>query len=332
MSFVSFFIQINQYLGFIIFCIIFSFILAWLERKLVARMQNRVGPPLFQPIIDFLKLSAKEDIYINSEDKFVLKYSPIIQLILVLIILFMLPIFGSTSFLDFEENLFLFITLFTISSAIIFIIANFSKSPYTLIGGNRSIITEISLEIPLILAFAGLAIYTKSLNISEISANFLPKILQISSLKDLVYIIIFVVLFGIIVISYLGVLELNPFSTPKAETEIVAGWKTELTGKNLAIVELTEHLKVFIIAAFISTIFLGNSFYGFTYSLDLQTSVLFLVYLFFFSIKVIFVTFILMFLHAVSARSRIHTIAENFWFLLFISSVCIFGLVILEVI
>lgn len=332
MSFVTIFIQVNQYLGFIIFCIFFSFILAWFERKLVARFQNRVGPPLFQPVIDFLKLSAKEDIYVNEEGKYALKYSPIIQLILVLIILFLLPIFGPTSLLDFEENLFLYITLFTISSAIIFIIANFSKSPYTLIGGNRSIITEISLEIPLILAFAGLAIYTHSLNISDIGAKFLPQITRFSSLKDIGYIIIFILLFAIIIISYLGVLELNPFSTPKAETEIVAGWKTELTGKNLAIIELTEHLKIFVIAVFIATIFLGNSFYGFTYSFDISTLVLFLVDFIFFTLKVFFITFLLMFFHAVSARSRIHTIAENFWFLLFIASLCIIGLVFLEVI
>lgn len=321
-----------QSIGFIVFCIIFSFLLAWFERKIVARMQNRVGPPLLQPIIDFLKLSAKEDIYVNKEGQFFLKCTPIIQLALVLLLIFLLPIFGSTGFLSFEGDLFLYITLFTISSASIYIIANFSKSPYTLIGGNRSIITEISLEIPLILSFAGLAIYTKSLEISTISANFLAQITIFSSIKDLGYIILFLVLFGIIIISYLGVLELNPFSTPKAETEIVAGWKTELTGKDLALIELSEHLKVFIIAVFVASIFLGNSFYGFSFTPELNSIGLFLANLIFFSIKVFLIVFILMFVHAVSARSRIHTIAENFWFLLFLSSICLMGIIVLEVV
>ena len=332
MNIAEMFITSVQYLAFIIFCILFSFILAWFERKIVARLQNRVGPPLFQPVYDFLKLSAKEDIYINKEGKYVLKYTPSIQLLIVLLLLFLIPIFGTTSILNFEGDLFLYITLFALSSATIFIIAIFSKSPYTLIGGNRSIITEISLEIPLILAFAGLAIYTGSLEISTISAKFLPQITNISSVKNIGFIILFFIIFMIIIISYLGVLELNPFSTPKAETEIVSGWKTELTGKNLAIVELSEHLKVFVISSFIALIFLGNSFYGFAYDSDIYSYLLFLINVLFFSIKVFFIAFILMFVHVISARSRIHTIAESFWFLLLLSSICVFGIVILEVV
>ena len=327
----SILVSSGQYMTLIIFCLVFAFILAWFERKMIARMQNRVGPPLLQPVWDFLKLSAKEDIYVNKEGRFVLKYTPIVQLLIVLMLVFLLPIFGPTGVLSFEGDIFFYFTLFALTSATIYIIANSSKSPYTLIGGNRSIITEISLEIPLILAFAGIAIYAQSLNISTISSTFLSKITQVSSIKDIAYIIIFIVLFIVIVISYLGVLELNPFSTPKAETEIVGGWTTELTGKNLAIIELAEHIKVFVIAAFISTIFLGNSFGGYVFNSDTASYLQFLVNLLVFIIKVFVVTFILMFIHVVSSRSRINTIAKSFWFLLLISLLCIIGIVTLEV-
>ncbi len=52
----SILVSSSQYLTLIIFCLVFAFILAWFERKMIARMQNRVGPPLFQPVWDFLKL------------------------------------------------------------------------------------------------------------------------------------------------------------------------------------------------------------------------------------------------------------------------------------
>ncbi len=246
-------------------------------------------------------------------------------------LVFLLPIFGPAGVLSFEGDIFLYFTLFALTSATIYIIANASKSPYTLIGGNRSIITEISLEIPLILAIAGIAIYTKSLTISTISTNFLSNITNFSSIKDIAYIIIFIILFFVIIISYLGVLELNPFSTPKAETEIVGGWTTELTGKNLAIIELAEHVKVFVIAAFISTIFLGNSFGGYVFNSDPASYIQYIVNMLVFIVKVFVITFILMFVHVVSSRSRIHTITKRFWFLLLISLFCIIGIVTLEV-
>lgn len=326
-------VEINlQFLTFIIFAIFVSFFIAWFERKIVARMQNRVGPKLSQPIFDFLKLSAKEDIYSSKEGKFVLKYTPISQLAIILTILFFIPIIGSSSFIHFEGDLLLYITLFALSSALIFIIASVSKSPYTLIGGNRSIITEVSLEIPLIISFASLAVFSGSLEISTISSRYLAKITSISSVQEVLYFGIFLILFLVIIFSYLGVLELNPFSTAKAETEIVGGWKTELTGKNLAIIELAEHLRVFIIASFLASIFLGNSFAGYVFSFEVMNIVLFFGFLLLTILKILFIVFLLMFFHNVTARSRINTIADNFWFLLVLSSLLLLGVVILEVI
>lgn len=321
-----------QYLAFISYCVIFSFLLAWYERKLVARMQNRVGPPMFQPIYDFLKLSAKEDIYNNKTDKLVVKYTPLVQLLLILIMAFFIPIFSSESLLHFEGDIFFFLCLSALSSAMIFVIANISKSPYTHIGGNRSILTEISLEIPLIISIGGLAIYAKSLEISSISKFFIGKIVNPKSNTDLVFIPIFLILFIIIVISILGVLELNPFSSAKAETEIVSGWKTELTGKNLAVIELSEHLKLFIFSAFIASLFLGSSFYDLNLDPNYNLFVSFIINLLVFTIKVLIICFIILFISVASSRSRINNITEVFWSLLLISTVCVTGILILEVI
>ena len=331
MSIALIIISSSQYLSFILLCILLSFFLSWFQRKTVARMQNRVGPPLLQPLYDFLKLSAKEDIYVNKESKIILKYIPVIQLLLVLLSAFLLPIIGTFGFVHFEGDLFLYISLFALGSATIFIIANFSKSPYSLIGGNRSIITEISLEIPLIISLVSVSIFAKTLEISSMSQVFLTRLLTITTFADFGVIVLFIILFFIIIISYLGVLELNPFSTPKAETEIVSGWKTELTGKDLAIVELSEHIKLLVITSIIASIFLGNSFAGFTFTNDLMSFIIFIICLIEFIIKILIVVFIASFIHVLKGRSRIHTIAENFWYLLILSSLCFFGVIILEV-
>lgn len=320
-----------QYLSFILFCIILSFYLAWFERKIVARMQNRVGPPLLQPIYDFLKLSAKENIYINTEGKFFLEYTPLLQLLIFLLLIFLLPITGPFGFIHFEGDLLLYISLFALSSASIFIIAIFSKSPYSLIGGNRSIITEISLEIPLIISLSCIAIFTHSLDISIISQNFLPKLLKVTTLRDIGFIILFFIAFFIIIISYLGVLELNPFSTPKAETEIVSGWKTEMTGRNLAIIELSEHLKLLVIVSLLASIFLGNSFSNYTFYTTGTSIIVFLFILFQFFLKILVILIIIMFIHVLKGRSRINTISENFWYLLLVSMICFLGIITLEV-
>ena len=227
---------------------------SWFVRKFTARIENRIGPPLLQPVYDILKLLSKEVTQPKGGKSMFITLLPRIQLLLAVFLSFLIPITSEKGLLSFQGDAFLFLFLVSIHGITIMFLGYSSNNPYTTTGYGRLAFTELSFELPLIFSFSSLIIATKETSISGI-------LLAIDSLGwtingILIRILIFA-LFILMLYSGLGFLEFNPFSAAHAETEIVAGWQTELTGANLAYVYLSDGFNLFSVVGLISLIFLG---------------------------------------------------------------------------
>ena len=218
----------------VLFVIWFAFFAQWLDRKFYARAQQRIGPTISQPYWVFIKLLAKKD---SPHTGATLEFQifPMIILLLSFVIAGMIPIYG-LAFVDisFPGDLIFILFLFAIHGGLVFLIGWSSRGPYSIIGGARAVLTEMSVELPFILCLITPAVITGSLEITTISKNLWPKI----SANPL-YLLGLLPAFFILVFITTAIIERPPFAPGHAETEIVQGWLTELKGKSYAMVSLS---------------------------------------------------------------------------------------------
>jgi NADH-quinone oxidoreductase subunit H len=238
-----------------LFLFALAFLYEWIDRKLFAKVQNRYGPlhtgpaGLFQPAADFVKLLSKEDIVPRACDKLLFSVTPIIYMTLPLTALFVIPIASSSAMVAFEGDLVFVMFVFTLMIITVFLAGWASMNRYSIIGGARAMLQMMSFEIPMALALIGPAMAAKSLSISTISQW------QTGTWTILIQPIGFAVL----VICLIAELENAPFNIPEAESEIVAGWRTEFSGRKLALFKLGHELEVILASGLIAALTLAES-------------------------------------------------------------------------
>jgi NADH-quinone oxidoreductase subunit H len=212
-------------------------------------MQNRIGPPWFQPFADFIKLMAKEDIVPEKADKPLFNAVPIIAFGAVATAFLYIPVFTYRSFAPFEGDLIVILYLLTIPTIGLFVIGWSSRNLFAVVGGMRSLTQLFSYEVPLFLALLGPAILAGTWNVSEIAAfqrdNFWMICVQPIG-------------FIVAIIALEGKLERIPFDIPDAETEIVGGPLTEYSGRKLAMIRMIIDMEMVTVAALITALFLGG--------------------------------------------------------------------------
>lgn len=240
-----------------LFAICLAFLYEWVDRKLFARVQGRCGPlytgpaGIMQPVADFLKLLSKEDIVPRACDANLFFAVPVMYATLPLATLFMMPIAAPEALIAFDGDLIFILFAFGMMTLIIFLAGWSSASSFSAIGSVRSALQMLSYEIPLGLVLVCPAIAAKSLSVSGIvqwqAANAtLGAALQPIGL-------------AVTMVCLLAELELVPFDIPEAETEIVAGWRTEFTGWRLALFRLGRDLEVLLVAALVASLYLGGA-------------------------------------------------------------------------
>ena len=277
------------------FVFLLGFALAgeWLDRKLYARMQSRVGPPWFQPLADIIKLSAKEDTIPNDADRTIFKLMPVVALTATVVAIFYIPLWSSNALSTFTGDLVVVMYLLTIPTLTFFLGGWFSRSVYSLIGAARALSQLFAYEIPLMLAVLSPAMLAGSWSISEISAFYAQRwyLAPINTIAFLVSLI-----------ALLGKLERVPFDAPEAETEVVAGSFTEYGGRFLALFRLCVDVEMIVGASLVAAIFLP-------FGLGLNPWLAFVIYL----IKVEALILVLSFLRTIMARIRIDQMINFCW-------------------
>ena len=290
-----------------IFLLVLVLFFDWLERKIAARFQNRMGPSyagpfgILQPIADYIKLFSKEDITPKQTNKLLFVAAPILAFSLFVFALFYIPIDGSNVVLNssFEGDLILVLLLISLANFGIFLSGWASLNPYSGIGATRVLTQFLGYDIPLIILAIGPAFLAKSLSIVNITAS--------QTFPFALLIPWSCVLF---VIALQAELEKDPFDIPHAETEIVGGYETEYSGRKLAFIKLSEDFQFLIGAALVTELFLGGSYGPVLFGMPE------LWHIFWFMVKTIGVVFVLEYVGNVSARLRIDQVVHGNWKLL----------------
>ena len=227
----------------------------FVERKMLAKLQLRVGPfycgkieGLLQLMGDGLKLISKEIIIPAKADKPLFIAAPLLFVGTAAAFVALIPVAPGWVVADVDIGLIAVFAVIGFFPIITILSAWSANSKFPFIGGIRALHQMVSFEIPLILSCLGVVILTGTLNLSEIalSQSFFPWI---------VFLPIGAIVFFI---CALAELERIPFDLPEAESEIVAGWLTELSGMMYGLVQLGSYVKLYAFAALFVILFLGG--------------------------------------------------------------------------
>lgn len=231
-----------------VFLVMYALFFEFLDRKISARMQNRVGPPFVQPFADFIKMLGKEVIDIDGVDRQVFDAAPVVALAAVMTAFLYVPVFGASPF-GFQGDLILVLYLLTIPTVILFVLGWLSRNIFSSIGGVRVITQMFIYEVPFFLALLTPALMAGTWSISEI-VQWQQQNLWFMFLQPIGFIVALICL--------QAKLERPPFDIPEAETEIVAGPWTELTGRRLALMHLVKDVSLVTGSALVAALFLGG--------------------------------------------------------------------------
>lgn len=284
-------LQILVFPGFV-FLTGYGLLFEYLDRKVHARLQNRVGPPWYQPLADLLKLVGKETIIPAEANKTLFPILPVISLSAVAASFVYIPVFGKTSIASLEGDLIIVLYFLLIPTVCLFLAGWYSRGVYSTLGSVRTLTQLFAYEVPLFMALLAPALIAETWSISGITAFYSERPL---------YILINIPAFIVALIASQGKLERVPFDTPEADTEIVSGPLVEYSGRLLALFRIAVDCELVLLASLISAIFLpfmtGNTL------LD------FVLYLF----KTVLVLLFLALMRSVMARVRIDQMVNFYW-------------------
>lgn len=221
----------------------------WVDRKLVARLQNRIGPRWFQPLADTIKLLAKEEIIPRGVNSFLFVALPVVALAGALAAALYVPMFGLPPVYSFSGDLIVTLYLLSVLTLSMGLAGANTEDRFSLIGATRTLTQLFSYEAPFMLAMLGPALLAGSWQISEINAYLQahPWMLVIQPVG-----------FVVALVGLMGKLELPPFDAPEAETEIVSGALTEYSGRGLAVFHLGRDVELAIGLTLVAAFYLGG--------------------------------------------------------------------------
>jgi NADH-quinone oxidoreductase subunit H len=286
----------------LLFLFVYSTFCEWFDRKVYARLQNRIGPlhtgqsGILQPVADIIKLFAKEDIVPEKADKAMFSALPVFALAIVCTAAMYLPVWhfsvSDATFNSFTGDLIVVVYLLSLPTLIFFLAGWHSTNFFSTIGGVRVLTMLFGYEIPLLLSVLSPAILADSWRLAEIAQFY-----QTRPLLLLTNIIGFIVS----IIGLQAKLERVPFDIPHAETEIVGGCFTEYSGRKLAFFRLLSDIEMVVGSGLIATVFMGGFPGGLIWG--------FLNFV----IKTLIVIFLLSALKAACARIRIDQMVNFSW-------------------
>ncbi len=257
---------------------VIGFLYAGIVRKIAAHMHHRIGPPVWQPFLDFVKLMSKENITKKGSVDFLMTFSPVISFASMLTVIAFVPVAGS-GMLSFGGSVFVVIYLLVMSSAFLALAGFATGNPFGSVGSIREITQLVSYEFPFI--------------VSLITVGFLTgfEIVPYFALH-------FPFAFFAFLAGVLGKLSLPPFHIPEAEQEIVAGPLTEYSGPRLAMFELARAVGFWVLISLGAVFFLGAG--------DLVT----------FAVNSLALLAVLIVFRVIFARLRISSAFRLYWFVI----------------
>ena len=240
-----------------LFCFLTGMLLCGIDRKLVARMQKRIGPPVLQPFYDFFKLLGKETIVPAAANRTVFLAAPLVGLAAQVVLQLFIPVFSFSAFRGVADVI-VVLYLLLIPALSVILGAASSGSPYAGVGLSREMVTILAVELPLVLVLLAVAktvgnamgtgLCFSLSQIAEYQAANGSLITRLSMLPAVAAMLLIIP----------GETGNHPFDAAEAETEICEGMLAEYSGAPLAVYKLSHAVKLLTMTSLFVALFLGG--------------------------------------------------------------------------
>ncbi len=228
--------------------------LVWVERKVVARFQDRLGPNrlgpfgLIQPFADVIKLLIKEDITPVGADRIVYNLAPIMALATVLLLWAVIPLAPTVVGTDVNVGVLYIVGVGALGTLGIIMAGWASNNKYALIGAFRTVAQMVSYEVPMVIALLVPVLLARSMGINSI----------VNAQDSYWFILVAPIAFLLTLITSIAELGRAPFDLVEAESEIVAGFHIEYTGMKFGLFYAGELLHALTLSGIVASLFLGG--------------------------------------------------------------------------
>lgn len=238
------------------FAALFATAVIWYERKLLAKMQYRVGPlyagrvgGILQPIADLFKLLFKEIVIPARADKLFFLATPFAMMAISGGLVAVIPLGADTYIAQSPYSLLIALALLGFFPLVTLLAGWSSNNKFSFMGAVRALYQMVSYEIPLILSVLGVTILAGSMDLYGIATA------QEHSIWYIVPMILGAIVFYI---TAMAELERVPFDLPEADSELVAGWQTEYTSMVFGTINLATYIKLYALSSLFTLLFLGG--------------------------------------------------------------------------
>lgn len=283
----------------LLFQVVVGLLLAGIDRKVVARMQHRVGPPILQPTYDFFKLMGKETIVPAAANKTVYLLAPVIGFVGLVILGLFVPVFGTNVF-GTGADLIVILYLLTVPAVCLIVGGSASGSPYAGIGISREMVTMMSYEFPLVMVLLAVAKKvggsTLAFSMTDITAW-----QQANGCGLFHWSLVPAAIAMLLVIP--AEVGTKPFDVAEAETEICEGPLVEYSGAPLGVFKLNTAVKMFIMTSLFTALFLGG----------IDTGIVALNAVILVAIDIVITLVCMTTLNAICARLKIEHLFKFYW-------------------
>ena len=279
----------------LLFVAVGGLLLSGIDRKVLSRMQRRVGPPIVQPFYDFFKLMGKETIIPHHANRTVYLWAPVVGMVSLAVTMLFIPICGFSAFSG-TADLLVVLYLLTIPAACLIVGGSASGSPFAGVGISREMVAMMSYELPLVLVLLSVARQVGSLSLQDIAAyqaangcllfhwSMIPAALAML----------------LVIPAEAGC---HPFDVAEAETEICEGPLAEYSGAPLGVFKLNHAMKLFVLTALFCALFLGGITSGIA-----PVDVLIV-----FALCAVVMIVCVTLLHGICARLRVEQVFKFYW-------------------
>lgn len=289
------------------FCLLIVIFLIWLERKVIARMQDRIGPNrvggkfgLLQTVADVLKLLTKEAIAPAGADRWAYNLAPFLIVMTALLMWAVMPFTANMVGVDLNIGLFYILSISSVSVVCLLLAGWGSNNKYALLGAFRAVAQLVSYEVPMVLSLLVPIILARSMSLNAITEAQTIAFLFVVPASALVFFI-----------SAVAETGRTPFDLLEAESEIVAGFHIEYGGMKFGMFFLAEFISTLFMSSLFAVIYLGG--YRFLTLELLGVTVPGFVQLIIFFAKTFLVYFVFIWLRATFPRIRIDQMLNFNW-------------------
>ncbi len=253
-AFAGYFMVLIYAIAILTFVLLNAIVLVYLERKIAAYLQQRLGPNrvgprgILQSLADVVKLLGKEDIIPRAADKWIFRLAAVLVIVPTVMVYAVIPFGKDMIAVDLNIGIFYFIAISSTATIALLMAGWGSNNKYSLLGSMRVVAQMVSYEIPLVFSMLGVIMIAGSLQMSDI----------VAAQKDMWFIVFQPVAFLIFIIAATAELNRGPFDLPEGEQEIIAGPFTEYSGMRYALFFTAEYANLISTSAIAATLFLGG--------------------------------------------------------------------------